>query len=321
MIPTRALYSLMAPAGRRSRLSIMIFHRVLHEPDPLRPGEPTAAEFEARMRWAKAHFNVLPLPEAIARLRDGTLPARPLAITFDDGYRDNHDIALPILQRLGLHATFFVATRYLDGGCMFNDVVIEAIRQAPAGRLDLEALRLGVHDLTDIAGRREAIAQLLPTLKPMPVEARADLAASIARAAGATVPSDLMMSSAQVAALSRAGMEVGAHTDAHPILAACEDRVAREEIARGRTALESIVGHRVGMFAYPNGRPRLDYGRAHVAMVREMGFDGAVSTAWGVSSAGSDPFQLPRFTPWDRNPLRTDLRMLGNLRRTAYETV
>ncbi|MCK7493591.1 MAG: polysaccharide deacetylase family protein [Comamonadaceae bacterium] len=57
------------------------------------------------------------------RLGEGTLPARALAITFDDGYADNHDVALPILRRHGLNATFFVATGFLDGGIMWNDVL------------------------------------------------------------------------------------------------------------------------------------------------------------------------------------------------------
>src|SRR5262245_19841153 len=106
--------------ARTPRLSVLAYHRVLPAPDPLRPSEPTAAEFEQRMRWVKANFNVLPLTEAVGALREGRLPERALSITFDDGYADNHDIELPILARLGLPATFFVATGFLDGGCMFN---------------------------------------------------------------------------------------------------------------------------------------------------------------------------------------------------------
>src|SRR5579872_3493180 len=101
---------------RRPRLSVLIYHRVLAHGDPLRPTEPTAIEFEARMQWVKAHFNVLPLGAAVTGLKSGRLPDRPLSITFDDGYADNHDLAWPILRRLGLAATFFVATGYLDGG-------------------------------------------------------------------------------------------------------------------------------------------------------------------------------------------------------------
>ncbi len=124
------------------RLSVLVYHRVLSAPDPLRPGEPTVEEFEARMRWLASNYNVMPLIEAVRGVRANRLPKRALSITFDDGYADNHDLALPVLRKLGLPATFFVTTGYLDGGCMFNDVVIEAVRRART-ELDLRDLGFG----------------------------------------------------------------------------------------------------------------------------------------------------------------------------------
>ncbi|MCX8006020.1 MAG: hypothetical protein N2688_13880, partial [Burkholderiaceae bacterium] len=67
-------------------LSVLIFHRVLRAADPLRPYEPTSAQFDALMGWVSAHFRVLPLLDAVRALRKGALPARALCITFDDGY-------------------------------------------------------------------------------------------------------------------------------------------------------------------------------------------------------------------------------------------
>ena len=121
----------------RPRLSVLGYHRVMAVHDPLRPGTPTEAEFEARMRWVASNFDVMPLLDAIRALREDRLPWRALSITFDDGYADNHELALPVLRRLGLQATFFVATGFLDGGCMFNDAVIEAVRQASGPELAL----------------------------------------------------------------------------------------------------------------------------------------------------------------------------------------
>src|SRR5436305_15020348 len=96
----RGINELLSPGGPRGRLSIMIFHRVLPAPDPLRPSEPDAARFEAEMRNVARWFNVVALGRAVQGLKDGSLPARALAVTFDDGYADNHDVALPILRRL-----------------------------------------------------------------------------------------------------------------------------------------------------------------------------------------------------------------------------
>jgi hypothetical protein len=84
--------------------------------------------------------------------------------------------------------------------------------------------------------------------------------------------------------------------------------------------LEALVGEPIALFAYPNGKPRQDYAGAHVELVRTAGFDAACSTAWGVASRSSDVFQIPRFTPWDREAWRFGLRLAQNLRRTAYAT-
>ena len=117
----------------------------------------------------------------------------------------------------------------------------------------------------------------------------------------------------QVRQLHQAGMEIGGHTVNHPIIARLPAPAARQEIADGKAALEAMIGAPVRLFAYPNGKPGQDYQAEHVAMVKQLGFDAAVSTSWGAARAGSDLFQLPRFTPWDRDQLRFTLRMMKNL--------
>lgn len=293
-------------------LSVLIYHRVLARFDPLRPGEPTSEQFESRMRWLKANFDIVPLADGVAGLRNRSLPRRALAVTFDDGYRDNHDLALPILVRLGVAATFFVATDYLDGGRMFNDTVIEAIRAIDAPVLDLEADGLGVHSLAGDGAREAAVRRLLAQVKYLPQARREAVADRIAGLARAPLPNDLMMSSEQVRALRRSGMDVGAHTRTHPILAAISASQARDEIVNGRKRLENITEGRIALFAYPNGRPNVDFTAAHVAMAREAGFSGAVSTAWGAAHAKTDLFQLPRFTPWDRSDWKFGLRIASS---------
>jgi len=111
---------------------------------------------------------------------------------------------------------------------------------------------------------------------------------------------DLMMRRDQVRELHRAGMEVGAHTVRHPILMALPPEQAWKEIVDGRDELAAIVDAPVTVMAYPNGRPRQDYAREHVEMVRKAGFRGAVTTAAGAARVGDDLLQLPRFSPWDR---------------------
>jgi peptidoglycan/xylan/chitin deacetylase (PgdA/CDA1 family) len=299
-----------APGGAGGRLVILMFHRVLSQPDPMFPEDHDAAAFEAQLELLARHFRVLPLPEAIPLLFEKRLPARAVCITFDDGYADNAEIALPILRRHGLHATFFVATGFLDGGRMWNDSVIEAVRRAQGQSLDFTDLGFGRYPVSDFGSKRRATEALLDALKYQAPANRADAVDRITGRVGATLPGDLMLRADQVRALHSAGMEVGAHTVRHPILAAVDVASARDEIARGREQLESIIGGRVTLFAYPNGRPRQDYGREHARLVESLGFAAAVSTAPGAARYDSDRYQLPRIAPWVESSTRFALRVL-----------
>lgn len=310
----KPLFGQISPAGRRAKLSVLIFHRVLSEVDPLFPQEVDARKFSQLCGWLARWFNVMPLDQAVTALRSGTLPARAAVITFDDGYADNCHVALPILQRHGLTATFFIATGFLDGGRMWNDTIIEAVRNCQLPVLDLSGLGLGRHGLGSIADRQAAIPALIQQIKYRPLQERIAITEQLAELAQVMVPGDLMMRSSEVKAMHQAGMQIGAHTVSHPILARLSDAQAREEIGQSKQFLEQLLGERVGLFAYPNGKPGEDYSPASVEVVRSLGFDAAVSTQWGTSATGDDLFQIRRFTPWDQSYLRFGTRLLNNLR-------
>lgn len=296
------------------RLSILLYHQVLPEPDPLRPDDPAVAAFDGQIELLARHSNVLPLPEALARLEAGTLPARATAITFDDGYADNRLHALPVLQRHDVPATFFVAAGYLNGGRMFNDTLIEAIRRAPAGTLDLSRYGLGRYELTDAASRRGAIRGIIRQIKWLPRAEREARVQAVADQIGAPLPKDLMMTDQQVRELASAGMTIGGHTLSHPILAQEDEQTAATEIAEGRERLQAITGDSINLFAYPNGKPGQDYTARDVALVRHAGFKAAVSTSMGASDREQDRFQLPRFTPWSRHPAKFLAQLVRNTR-------
>ena len=311
------MLGMLSPAGAKARLTVLIFHRVLSKPDPLLPDEPDAARFEAQMRWLKAWFNVLPLPEAARRLRDGSLPARAAAITFDDGYADNFTVALPILRRTGLTATFFIAAGYLDGGRMWNDTVIDLIRRAEGQDLDLAHLNLGRYRIETPDARRRSMNELLGKIKYLDPDQRNDVVARLADEGRMGSSSDLMLTTEQLRAMAAAGMTIGAHTVTHPILSRVSEEVARAEMTESKERLEAITGGKVALFAYPNGKPTIDYTAIHVRLARETGFEAAVSGSWGAAMGrGCDIFQLPRFTPWDRTASRYALRLARNMRHS-----
>ncbi len=317
---TRSGLGLLSPGGAGGKLGILIFHRVLAQPDVLFPGDMHAARFSEVCSWLAAWFNVLPLDQAVDLLQSGSLPPRALCLTFDDGYVDNATIALPILQQHGLSATFFVSTGFLDGGMPWNDLVTESFRHSKREFVELPRIAgidLGAWALGDSAARRAAILSTIDHIKYLPTPLRQDAVDAVVAACGVVTPSDLMMSSAQVKQLVDGGMTVGGHTISHPILAHIDEATARDEIAEGRDRLHAITGRAVELFAYPNGRPMVDYVPATVEVVRSLGFKAAVTTGWGFADARTDCFQLPRFTPWDRAKWAFGLRLTANLLRRS----
>lgn len=295
----RSALSMLSPSGSRARLAILTYHRVLQEPDPLQADEPDARLFDRQMSWLAQNFHVLPLPDAVDRLRRGSLPSRAVCVTFDDGYANNLEVALPILQRHGIAATVFVAVDAVERGLMWNDLVIEAVRRCKS---DANLARAGFEGLSaaNDGARAHCVAQLLQKLKYLPLAERWERAARLFRELADADPPRLMMTPQMVRALGQAGVDIGAHTVNHPILMKLDDATARSEIVGSRQWVRDMTGTAPRSFAYPNGRPGLDYDRRHAEMVRDAGFDLAVSTLWACASQRSDVYELPRIAPWDR---------------------
>jgi len=295
----RTALSVLSPSGGRARLAILTYHKVLQEADPLQADEPDAKSFDEQMSWLAQDFTVLPLPEAVERLRRGALPARAVCVTFDDGYANNLEVALPILERHKIAATVFIAVDAVQRGVMWNDLVIEAVRHCKS---DAHLTRAGFEGLSiaDDRARAHCIDQLLKQLKYLPLTERWERAARLFRELVDAEPPRLMMTPEMVRTLARAGVDIGAHTVNHPILKKLDDGAARTEIVESWHWVKDVTGAAPRSFAYPNGRPGQDYERKHATMVRDAGFDLAVSTHWACASQRSDVYELPRLSPWDR---------------------
>lgn len=312
------IWRVLARSAGPSTLTVLYFHRVLSVADPMLPDEPTAPLFARMLKWLRSQYQALPLAEALARLDAGTLPRAAAAITFDDGYRDNLEVAAPLLREAGLPATFFVATGFLDGGVMWNDRIIEAVRRSPSSTLELLGLSVPFLRTGSMAERSRAAELVIRHLKYLPFDARAEAVQQVERACLARAPTDLMMTPNQVRALRGLGFEIGAHTRCHPILRQLDDDVALAEIAGSRDDLHTILGETVQLFAYPNGRQGIDFDERHANMVRDTGFAAAFTTDAGAVTGTSQRWCLPRFTPWRRTPLGFRLQLLRNqLRRSA----
>jgi peptidoglycan/xylan/chitin deacetylase (PgdA/CDA1 family) len=301
---------LLAPSGNKSKLVIFTYHRVLEKPDVLLEGEVDKKYFDWQISQLINWFNILPLAEAVSLLQNGRLPRRAAAITFDDGYADNYKNALPILSKWSVPATFFIATGFLDGGRMWNDTIIESIRLAKGRSIDLSDVGRGEFPLNSDQDRIVVVNKLISSLKYRSFEERNNSVEKLVSLVEKKLPDDLMMTTNQVVGLVEAGMEVGAHTVNHPILANISSKRAVSEIVESKHRLTEIISKNIVSFAYPNGRPGVDYQAEHVNAVSEAGFKQSVTTAWGYATKKTDPFQLPRLGFWGTSSFRFVMRML-----------
>jgi peptidoglycan/xylan/chitin deacetylase (PgdA/CDA1 family) len=204
---------------------------------------------------------------------------------------------------------------------MFNDRIIEAFRSTRKSEIDLTPLGLETYQIDSVAERQASIDKILDATKYLSVTERNERADRVLEIAGVAAPTQLMLKSSSVRSLLDFGIDVGAHTVNHPILARTPTEEAWREICDSKRRLEELFGKSIRLFAYPNGKPGEDYSPEHVRMVREAGFEAAASTGWGAATKDGDVFQLPRFTPWARQPLKFDLLMLRNLRHTVERRV
>ncbi len=279
-------------------LTIVMYHAVVEQPLPVDDWCFIPVErFTAQLEYLAQRFEVLPLAEAVDRLGQGAIERPTLAITFDDGFQNNHDVAFPILRRLGLPATMFLTTGLIGTDrtvwfCQLLDALARSSR--PHLQWQGESLELGGR-----ISRQRLSTRLQAALKRMPQPELQEEVSRIVSALGGSgvVGRDSpfrMLNPESVGTMARSGLiEFGAHTRTHAILSRLSEAEQREEIAASVHATEALAGQPCRLFAYPNGRAE-DYDRNTVAILREHGITAAVTTEPGANRAGGSPWALKR---------------------------
>ena len=300
-VAQKLFLSTLSPGGSRAKLTILTFHQVPAAKDTMAPNVASAVDFRKQMSWLDAFCNVLALPDAASRLANGTLPPRAAAITFDDGYENNLSVAAPVLLELKLPATFFITSGAVEQGIMWNDVVTEAFRFAD-GEISLpKEIGLETTIVRNDDDRRRACQSTIDKIKYRPLDDRWVLSHAVFDSLRTGVPPRLMMTPEQVGDLASHGFDIGAHTVNHAILKDLSAEDSYSEIAESRDWVANAIGTSPISFAYPNGRPNVDFSIREQEFVEALGFDVAVSTRWAAARANDSRFALPRATPWERS--------------------
>jgi peptidoglycan/xylan/chitin deacetylase (PgdA/CDA1 family) len=220
--------------------------------------------------------------------------------------------AFPILRKLGIPATIFLATGAIDEGpCLWFDRVFQAFRETEQERLHGYGNPSMSCPLNTLQQKLEAQDRVLRFLRSVSDEDKAvwirALCENLKVEEKIRMPG-LMLSWDEVRTMARNGISFGAHTVHHPILSRVASRQVREEVAQSREAIEKEVGISVTSFAYPNGAAG-DFDESTKDVLRDAGYRCAVTTIVGTNDSKQDLFELRRGTPWGHDPSMFALRL------------
>jgi peptidoglycan/xylan/chitin deacetylase (PgdA/CDA1 family) len=287
---------------------VLLYHRVEDAEDERHGLNVTRTAFERHIEWLRRDCHVVPLDDLVAASREG-LSERTVAITFDDGYLDNLQIAAPLLAAAGLPSTFFVTTRWLNQpGEYWWDLLERALFGTHAlppivtVRHDGRGLSLPTGDVED---RRRSHADLHGILVHATLPERDAIVMQLTAMCGADggVRRPLLADELRVLA-AMPGVTIGAHTVNHLALPDQPADVQHRELEECRTALERVIGTRVTLAAYPYGA--FDRHTANAVRARWH----AAMTCEGRALARSfDPALVPRLEVknWDVQTLQARL--------------
>src|SRR5688572_19936628 len=287
---------------------IVGYHRISSSPGVLDEVCVSPENFAEHLHELRKHMHPLHLSKLVQHLKDGSLPDKSIAVTFDDGYADNLYTAKPLLEKYDIPATVFVCTGYKGKEFWWDEMA----RLVTGSQTDLSRLHLQGggkqfewHKATvgpedgQPALREKFCRALYRFLLPLDVEDQ-NQAMGVIRswsevsAPGISAPRAL--SEDELLRLVEGNLiEFGAHTRHHPMLPQLSFERQKEEIQSSKRELDALLSAKIAGFSYPNGRATVDA----KALVREMGFTYACTSLHDVVRPGSDVYELTRF--WQKD--------------------
>ncbi len=278
----------------RREFGVLMFHAF---------SESSRTDVEAVCAHITRHFEPVSLSvimDALERRKD--LPDNAITITVDDGYRNFLQYGHPIFRRNRIPATLYPVAGFSDGQLwLWPDQIEFGMRHST--RKSLRAM-IGEGEPLELAletpeEKASAVLHLTETLKEVSNDQRVAFLAKFASLCGVEIPPGPPggyepMSWDELRSVASEGVEIGCHTETHPILSRLSDPLELEREIRGaKKHLEERLGFAVRHFCYPNGRV-MDIGEAAIRSVRDAGFASAVTCVWGLNTIKAECFQIRR---------------------------
>jgi peptidoglycan/xylan/chitin deacetylase (PgdA/CDA1 family) len=292
-------YAIRKRWNANGRSSVLYFHRVLAKPNLYFPDDPTIEELDQLLTILGQSFRFASLKE-IAQKRCVPKGEKPmLGISFDDGYQDNFTNALPVLEKHGVSATFFVSTAGTREGILWQDKIIQCVEKADGNPAFLDMMGDSYKGWNNL----DIAINIMRSRKRQSVAARERDIARWASEMGMNEFEPLMMSEDELKALVKNGHDIGGHTHNHAILSTETVKSSESEIIDNKLYLERVTGKAVDLFCYPNGHPQYDFDiKVHPEILKKAGYIAAFTTLDGGIGKDDDPMLLPRFLPYRKNP-------------------
>lgn len=260
-------------------------------------------DFERQMLYIREYANVVTLRELVWRLgSEKSLPEHCAVITFDDSFKNVFTVALPVLKKYQLPATFFVSTGFIDTQKMFwVDEVENVINTTYCERISLP-VKKDRHEYTlrTLQERIIAVTEIKSIMKRMTPSERSETidhlrTCTVIKGNAYGVQNYANLSWDEVQGFSNPPMyEVGGHTVNHEILSYLDDEELRFEIRECKRDIEQHLNRDIDLFSYPEGQPE-HFNERVINELKSAGIRICPSAIPGFVHKGDDPFYLKRF--------------------------
>lgn len=310
---------LLGPLARRwtaGNPRVIMYHRF----GPQAPYISTE-DLETHLRYIRESFNPVRLDALLEMIVAGERPPpRTVALTVDDGYKDFLKVAYPVLRRYDVPATVFVVSKFMRGGFwLWFDRLHYIFDNAPGPDFQVQGpdgpVRLR---LDSTQSRHAAWDEVMTRCLRLTPSARDAYVAACEAASGVQVPASPVgsyapLSPADIQEMDSRIVQIGSHTQTHPILSGCSDAEVVAEIAGSKTDIEAAIGRRVISFCYPNGMSG-DFDPRAERAVDEAGYLGAVRAYGGLVFPNANRLALPRMSAYRGfNSMRNELNGVRHL--------
>jgi peptidoglycan/xylan/chitin deacetylase (PgdA/CDA1 family) len=252
------------------------------------------------MAYIRQHFRPMRLLDFLETVEQGSVPPQTVVVTFDDGYVDNYQNALPILEETEVPATIFVTTGNLGSDKEFWWDTLERILLQP--RCLPDALQLEINgsrqewQIQTPEQRWQAHQSIHKHLRSLSADEQEQVLQALAEWAAierSHRPGYRSVTRQELARLAQSKMiDIGAHTVSHPALKRLPIQDQYVEIMSSRRTLEELIPGPITTFSYPFG----SFSNETIKMIKKAGFRAACTTVPKMVMPGDDRFQMGRYT-------------------------